>query len=725
MMMNHRYCNKILTTLLFLSLFHVSSAFAQDTVAPWNRKGTKVKVKIESVPVGAQVYIEDKKWGVVGTTPTDYIRLPRNNSYKVILSHPDMVDFEATIQLTTKYTNKFSYTMTRKIHPGVLEFKDSGTGGSIGASIKVDGEVKGTIPAAITLPPGKYAIAIEKEGFHSFTDMVTIEEKSTRTMMINLVKIEEPKGRVLVTADMDNAEVEIDKESKGRTPVLLELKPGNYLVVVKYQEYKYQQIIEVKANETAKVLATLKPKEVETPMGMLTVISNTPGAEVWINGEKKGLVPQTQLKLPVGQHFVEIKKNGFSTVQRTVVIKANETVLENFELTAVPKTQPMGQLKITTETEAKILIDNQFKGKGAFTSDAFPAGSYQVYIEKPGYKKVQRVVEVKEGQPTTVHIPLERAGSIKVISNVPGARVIIDNQEVGKVPLLEHELPVGTYRLEVLAKGYRPYTQTIRIEGGTSEPITFNINLLTLGLTPDEVAALKSSLSAYGAKVIPPLSFTASAGIDWPYWFDSRLMVGIWQQGMMGLDGGATFRTYFNMTEILFNLRGQLFQGGPLTAGVFMDLGGGMGTQERTNFTWNIGGAGTLSFREKVNLSVNAYFNVYRDRFCLGSAPTGDDPRSEPSFCATREGDEDQQVQGWKGHSLRDPYWGVRFMFDAIVEWALDSHYSVYARIHWAAIPLKPSDTIYRPAYMDFYNSTMMPKNDTQFYGGAGFMWKF
>ncbi len=724
-MTNHNFLNRILAAFLFLSFFQASVAMAQADVPPWRRSGTKVKVKIESVPVGAQVYIEDKKWGVVGTTPTDYIRLPRNNSYKVILTHPDMEDFETTIQLTTKYTNKFNYTMVRKIHPGVLEFKDSGTGGSIGATIKIDGEIKGTLPASITLPPGKYQILIEKEGYNSFTDMLTIEEKSTRTMMINLVKIEEPKGRLLVTADMDNADVEIDKESKGRTPVLLEMKPGNYLVVVKYQEYKYQQIVEIKANETAKVLATLKPKEVETPMGMLTVICTTPGAEVWINGEKKGLVPQTQLKLPVGQHFVEVKKAGFTTAQRTVVIKAAETVLENFELTAIPKTQPMGQLKITTETDAKILIDNQFKGKGAFSSDAFPAGSYQVFIEKPGYKKVQRVIEVKEGQPTNLHIPLERAGSIKVISNVPGARVIIDNQDVGKVPLLEHELPVGTYRLEVIAKGYRPYTQTIRIEGGTSEPITFNINLLTLGLTPDEVAAMKSSLSAYGAKVIPPLSFTASAGIDWPYWFDSRLMVGIWQQGSLGLDGGATFRTYFNMTEFLFNLRGQLFSGGPLTAGVFTEIGGGMGTQERTNFTWNIGGSGTLSFREKVNLSINAYFNIYRDRFCLGSEPTGDDPRSEPSFCTSRAGEEDQQVQGWKGHSLRDPYWGVRFMFDAVVEWALDARYSVYARLHWAAIPLKPSDTVYRPAYMDFYNSTMMPKNDTLFYGGAGFMWKF
>ncbi len=716
-----------MSTILFpvfaFILLHASIAKAQDSRPPWLRSGTKVRVKIESVPVGAQVYIEDKKWGIVGTTPTNWIRLPRNNSYKVILTHPDMEDFETTLQLTTRYNNQFTYTMVRKILPGAVEFKDGGTGSSIGATIMVDGEEKGKLPSSVELKPGRYQISVTKEGFHPYTDTVTIEERSTRVLMVNLLKIEEPKGRLLVTADMDNAEVEVDRESKGRTPVLLDMNPGNYLVVVKFQEFRYQQIVEIKANQTAKVLATLKPKEADTPMGMLTVISSTPGAEVWINGEKRGLAPQTQIKLPVGQHFLEVRKTGFVTAQRTVVIKLNETVLENFELSDAPKITPMGKIKITTETDAKILLDNQLKGKGAFASDNFPAGKYQLFIEKPGFKKVQRTIEVHDGKLTNMHIPMERAGSIKVISNVPGARVIIDNQEVGRVPLLDYELPVGTYRLEVLAKGYRPYTQTIRIEGASTEPITFNINMLTLGPTSQEIAEMKSALSAFGAKVIPPQSFTASAGIDYPYWLDSRLMVGIWKKGVYGIDGGATFRTYFNMTEFLFTVRGQFFQGGPLTLGAFMDLGGGVGKQERTNFTWNWGGSATLSFREKVNLSVMAFFNIYRDRFCLSAPPGEGDPRSEPAFCNTA--DPDDQVQGWKGKNLRDPYWGARIMFSTAVEWALDTRYSVYVRFHWAAIPLKPSGTIYRPAYMDYYNSSMMPKNDTQFYGGAGFLWKF
>ena len=61
MMTNHNFLNRILAAFLFLSFFQASVAMAQADVAPWRRSGTKVKVKIESVPIGAQVYIEDKK----------------------------------------------------------------------------------------------------------------------------------------------------------------------------------------------------------------------------------------------------------------------------------------------------------------------------------------------------------------------------------------------------------------------------------------------------------------------------------------------------------------------------------------------------------------------------------------------------------------------------------------------------------------------------------------
>ncbi|MBN2724308.1 MAG: PEGA domain-containing protein [Deltaproteobacteria bacterium] len=728
-----KFITKLLPVLLFSVFIFSSFDSSANTKPPWRRYAYRVKVKFTSVPVGASVYIEDKKWGIAGTTPTNWIKLPRSRTYKVWLTHPDYEDFETTITLTRKYKNYFNFNMKKKIKMGTFEFKDSGTGSSTGAKVFIDGVEKGSIPVSVKLLPGKYAVKITREGYKEYTELRTLEENSIQAIMVNLIKIQKPKGKILITSDVDNAEIEVDKISRGFTPQLVTVPAGSHLIVVKHKDNKVSQIVDVKSGSTKKVFAKLKKEESQAPHGYVTVITNISDTEVIIDGEPKGKTPLKRLKLLLGQHLVEVRKKGYISQKRTITIKASEQILENFDLSEAPRIVAMGSLKITSETGAQIFIDGQPKGKSSVFFDKIKIGNYQIEVVKPGYKRVQRTVSVKKDKTETVHIRLERVGNIKITANVIGAVIIIDNQEIGKVPLLNHELPVGTYRLEIRAKGYRTYTDTIAIKGGTTEPLTFNVNLLPLGPTPDEIAEMKSSLSAFGAKTIPPKSFTATAGLDWPYYMDGRLTVGIWKLGNYGIDGGATFRSYFNMHEFLFNVRGQLFKGGPLTAGVFMNIGGGIGSQERTNFTFNLGGSGTLSFREKVNLTLGAYLNVYRDRFCLSNPPGDGDPRSEPAFCV--HGDEatnpeyqaflDRQIQGWEGHSLREPYWGSRIMMFVSVEWALNSKYSVYAKFSLASVPLSPSNTIYRPAYMKFYNEALMPSEDPRFYGGAGFLWKF
>jgi PEGA domain len=724
MKLNYSKIHTFLLSLVAISILSASFGASAER-PPWKRSGRKVKVKIKSAPSGAKIYIEDKKWGIVATTPSKWIRLPRNNSYKVILTHPDMKDFVTTIQLTRRYRNRFTFTMTKKIHKGHLEFKDGGTGSSVGAQVFIDGQLKGTMPIKIDVLPGKYSIKIVKKGYVDYKEIRTVTEKTTTSLLIVLSKVVIPKGSLIVSSDVDKAEVFIDKVSRGYTPLLIKLLPGNHLVVVKHKKEKLQKIVEIKPNETSKVNAKLKPTDPDIPQGLITVITDTTGCDVYIDGMLKGKTPLPRLKILVGQHLIEVRKTGFVSQKRTITVNANQQQLVTFDIKAEPKIIPIGSLKITTETGAQIFLDGQPKGKSSFFMEKIKAGSYQLEITKPGYKKVNKTLIVKKGKGTNLHVPLDRVGNLKITANVIGASIIIDNNIIGKVPLLNHELPVGTYRLEIKAKGYRLYTRTIAIKGGTTEPVTLNVNLISLEPTADEIAEMKSSLSAFGAKVIPPRSFTASAGTGFPYIFEGKLMVGIWRKGNLGIDGGATLRTYFTMTEILFNVRAQLWQGGPLTLGAFTEMGGGVGMKERVNFTWNLGASGTLSFREKVNLSLSGYLNIYRDRFCLAGDYDPDDPRTELSFCHDNTVNVDEQLGGWAGHSLREPYWGVRFMFMATVEWAINTKLSVYANFKWAAIPLKPSSTIYRPAFMDQYGTDLMPETDPTFYGGAGAIWKF
>ena len=58
-----------------------------------------------------------------------------------------------------------------------------------------------------------------------------------------------------------------------------------------------------------------------------------------------------------------------------------------------------------------------------------------ITIVTPGYKKVQKTIEVKANTGAVIHIPLERVGTLKITANVIGANIIIDNTFVGKVPV--------------------------------------------------------------------------------------------------------------------------------------------------------------------------------------------------------------------------------------------------------------------------------------------------
>ncbi len=701
---------------------------------PWKRHGRKVKVKINTTPPGAVVYIEDKKWGPVGTTPTRWIRLPRNSTYKIIIEHPQMETLETYIQLGRRYRNRFNFTLKRKVLPAKLELQSNTDGSATGAGIFLDGKPQGTIPASLKLKAGKYMLKIQREGYNPYQTMLELAEGETRTLVITLVKIEKPKGKLLVTSDLPNAQVFIDKKFRGATPLLTELEPGSYLVEVRppagVQAQPWQSVVEIKPNDTSKVIAAIKPQEAPSQVGMVRVISNAPESKVFVDGESKGQAPIT-VKLVPGQHLIEVRAKGFRDEKRTVTIEAGKQTLENFELKVIPKEPPTGTLTVVaTPPGTQIYIDGQLKGNGSATVPKLPVGTHIVMASKAGYKTYTKSVEVQEGKSITLQVNLQQVGTIKVIANVPGAQVFIDQKPVGRVPLTDYELPVGVYRLDIDAKGYRPYSQTIKVEGGKLQ--TINVNLLTEGLTPTEIRRMKTGLTPFGAKVIPQGSFTASVGTGWPWLIEARSMVGIktrlpWAQGH-AIDGGVIFRSFFQLSEILFRARYQFFNAYPFALGAFTSFGGGLGVDQRNSLTGDLGLAFTISFMDKANLSFVTRFDWYGDRFCPSSSSD-----QEPGYCPNTEAGEpsdlfdgiNQQPAPFTGKNLRDRYWGWRFLISIAFDWALNRRTSIYGRAEWVPpVFSSHSEDMYRPAFMDAYYSFMV-KEDPLFYFNMGATFKF
>ena len=71
--------------------------------------------------------------------------------------------------------------------------------------------------------------------------------------------------------------------------------------------------------------------------------------------------------------------------------------------------------------------------------------------------------ETEDKQPAQAD-PAAPVGRLRVTSSPPGAQVFIDDEEAGETPLTLPGVPVGSYRVEVRRDGYKPYSETARVE---------------------------------------------------------------------------------------------------------------------------------------------------------------------------------------------------------------------------------------------------------------------
>ncbi len=134
--------------------------------------------------------------------------------------------------------------------------------------------------------------------------------------------------------------------------------------------------------------------------GTLAVNSNIPGAEVWIDGHKRGVTPYREA-LVEGTHEVEVRVASESQVKRVKVGYGTEhSVGLNFRL---------GRLTITDVPSGAVCsVDGRPIGRWDLADTVLAAGSHRVVCEDPalGVTHEQRFT-VRSGARTTIAHPAE------------------------------------------------------------------------------------------------------------------------------------------------------------------------------------------------------------------------------------------------------------------------------------------------------------------------------
>jgi len=677
-------------------------------------------VKLESSPLGAAVYLNSTSTGVLGYTPMS-TKLPKGSATIIF----ELKGFQTkTLTVDVKKRNQKISVVLERETVGQLEIvAPMSDDSAVGATVAISGQNMGTVPAKLELQSGRYQVSISKEGYQTYQEWVDLAASQTKTLAITLKKAAKPKGSVLVTADVEGADVSVDGAPKGTAPMIVpDLEPGPHVVTVtKAGMPEWKQTVTVVSNETVKVAASIKGQMPQ--QGSIKVLSNAEGAEVYLDGELKGNTPVTIPNVAPGKHILEVKARDYEPGEQEIDVVAGQEVVKKVVLKAMVKPTTGAVSVVSGEAGAEVFVDGSSAGIAPATVDKLTPGPHIVIVKKAGFKDWKKEVTIKPGETLQVTAELSAAAHIKFISTPSGATITIDGKSIGQTPF-EYDLEPGKYNVTYTMENFLPKSQDLAITGGKDELVDMQLEVMLTGPSDEEMAMEARRLTSFGARVIKPGKFTADLSAGYPYFFEGRLSVGAIDNKAFGLDASVVARAiYFNQYELGVAARLRLVDKMPFALAGFGEVGGGDGRNGRNTFYFNAGGIASLTFQDKITVSTRVYANVYSDRLCPEKYdPSGDEARGchldqlpqTPEVVKEIESNED--AVGDREFRTRDG--GVRLMTSLILEVAFSQKQSFF--VIFEGPPFQPERAAFKKSFNKGFGD-----NDFETYLRLGITMKF
>ena len=246
-------------------------------------------------------------------------------------------------------------------------------------TVSTDGEY------SAMLPYGSHTYKVEAGGYISKSGSFTISSSDMTPINVSLVSA---MASVSVTCPTPAVSLYVDKKSVGTMPWTGSLKEGMHLIEAKKDGYRSQQRT-INLSQQQKLDVAFN--ELAAIQGNLSVNYKPFGAEVYIDGNKVGQSPRVFNGLLVGNHKVEIKKDGYGTDSKTVNILEGQTaslsgVLTTNASSSVASGTSSSGNTITIPVKNGISIDMVRVEAGTFTMGATAEMKNPWDDEKPTHR---------------------------------------------------------------------------------------------------------------------------------------------------------------------------------------------------------------------------------------------------------------------------------------------------------------------------------------------------
>jgi formylglycine-generating enzyme required for sulfatase activity len=260
-------------------------------------------VSITSTPSGAAVTVDGN---AVGRTPLSDIPLPEGE-HQLLLEDARYLPLTQALQVTGRGERQ---QLTLEMLPAWANV----TVDSVppGASILVDGEDVGKTPATVEVLQGERQLMLQLPSFADWQKPLRITAGQDQDL--GQVKLQPAPGLLELNSVPSGANVTLDGEFQGQTPLTVEITPGreHALAVSKPGYARYDDAVEMSSGARDKRSVTLKPQ-----LGEVRLRISPESATVRIDGKplEKG---QRTISLPAVEHSVEVSLPGYATERRRV-----------------------------------------------------------------------------------------------------------------------------------------------------------------------------------------------------------------------------------------------------------------------------------------------------------------------------------------------------------------------------------------------------------------------
>ncbi len=163
--------------------------------------------------------------------------------------------------------------------------------------------------------------------------------------------------------------------------------------------------------------------------------------------------------------------------------------LESYRL-VVRRIKGLGVLKIETNPPgAAIFIDGRYIGVTPTTILDQKEGEYELELTKEGFISVKTKVTVEAGQTREIKQDLVQYGYVEVTSSIPGARIVINGEDTGRLTPATIKLYPGRYQISISLPGELEQKRNVEVIGGKKIKVEFAPGFGKLTVTSDPPGA--------------------------------------------------------------------------------------------------------------------------------------------------------------------------------------------------------------------------------------------